>query len=166
VCLILVVAAFVGGWVVGRTASPNRTSAFGMPIAPAPPDWTHWQYPNSSNAGQIATGNTTLANVHVGEVAAAHLTTSDPFEQVLGHYAQLLGQPGITGPGVGQSMPGIRAVPGGQEVYGCSYLSLNSPGLKRKVINYRTSNYAVVIDVSRADADKQTHVVISYAPGP
>jgi hypothetical protein len=71
----------------------------------------------------------------------------------------------ITASGTGNTS-GFRYLPTGAEVYDCSYTTASRAGMKIKLITYRTSVYDLVIHVSRADGEKQTHVIVSYTPHP
>lgn len=167
VCLLFVVAAFVGGWFTGRNTPKASEEVFGQPVAPAPADWTSWNYPGSERLSLMTSAASGFSNVRTGPVHTVRLATADSFAQVLSYYATQLGQPGITGPGMATGVPGTRLLPGGTEVYSCTYVTTNRPGMKGKAIGYRTSNYDLVIDVTRADGEKQqTHIVITYMPNP
>jgi hypothetical protein len=162
--LILVVAAFVGGWVLGKYAPKTAGGPNGMVIAPAPADWTEWTYPGGKQTGSATGGGSSLGNVRVGPLHTAQVTTPDEFETVLAFYATKLAHPGIASPGGTESSGGIRGVATGNEVYAYASQSDTRPGVKAKAITYRTSNYDLVITVTRAGGEKETHILIAYMP--
>jgi hypothetical protein len=164
--LILVVAAFVGGWVLGKNAPTAVGGIIGTPVAPAPADGTAWKYPGGEEMTRMTSEKSASGTARAGPVHVTRLVTPDPFEQVLAHYATVLGQHGIGAQALGQGVAGARVASGGQEVFSCSHLATSRPGVKGRVIAYQTSTYALVIDVTRADADTHTHIVIAYTPHP
>jgi hypothetical protein len=164
--LILCAAAFVGGWLTGRTAPTTGGWIGGMPAAPAPADWTTWTYPNATEKGQTTTGDTNFGNARVGSVQVAHLVTPDSFEQVMAHYAATLNQMSLGTPASPGNGTGVRYVTGGAEYFAFVDTPATRPGVKGRRVTYRTSKYALVIDVTRADAEKQTTIAVSYLPIP
>jgi hypothetical protein len=164
-CLLFVVAAFIGGWVAGRH-TPKETLLFNTPVAPPPVDWTEFAYPGGEQRSVVVTGGVSFTSSRVVPGTTAVMVTADSFEKVITHYAQKLGQPGaipVTGTG---STSGGRILPTGAEAYDCTHTTATRPGLKVMLISYRTTVYDLVLNVTRADGEKQTTIIIAYSPHP
>jgi hypothetical protein len=166
VALLLALAAFVGGWLVGKNAPRPSRGAYIQPIAAAPADWTEWKYPNAQENSGSSTGISSVGNSKVGALQTYELTTPDRYEQVLAHYANHLDLASINSLAGSGSGTGNRFTPNGMELYGYSDVASTRSGIQEKLITYRTSTYSVVIHVSRLDTEKQTRIVISYMPNP
>jgi hypothetical protein len=179
VILALVGGAFAGGYFMPRQQGTPPAGAKGAenpkPKPKAPPEWTEWQYPDSKEGGSSKGGGGLMNDVRVGPIYSVALTTPDDLDKVLKWYAkkfngEIIAEP--TGSGsLGKFDSDNKDDP---IINGNVLLASYRPSedrkngdwrpVRMKVISVRTPRYDLVINVSRADSESHTHVVVTYFP--
>jgi hypothetical protein len=152
--------------------------AAGTPLqkskAKAPPEWTEWQYPDSKEQGSSKGGGGLMNGVTVGPIYSVELTTPDDLDKVLKWYAKKFGGEIIAVPTGSGSLGGFDSNNKDDPVINGNVILSNRPSddrgagslrpVKMKVISVRTPRYDLVVNVSRAEGESHTHVVVTYFP--
>jgi hypothetical protein len=181
--VVLIALAFAGGYILRLWQSAPHTpgtaqALFGAVKAPkpkAPPEWTEWRYPGSTEQGSSKGGGGTMNGLTVGPIDSVILTTPDDFEKVLEWYANKFDSPVIAVPTGSGSLGKFNTENTDDPIINANVmLASNRPGDERdkgtwrpvrmKVISARTPRYDLVINVSRAEGESHTHVVVTYFP--
>jgi hypothetical protein len=181
--LVLVGAAFAGGYYLHLCQSMGHVVAIGEvpslvstePRPAKPPEWTAWQYPGSTEGGSSKGGGGTLNRVRVGPIYSVILTTPDDLDKVLEWYANKFDSEIIAVPTGSGSMSRVNTANQDDPVInGNVMLASDRPSddraqgrwrpVRMKVISVRTPRYDLVLNVSRADGESHTHVVVTYFP--
>jgi hypothetical protein len=190
VILLLMGGTFAAGWFLphGPEApppdrpeapppGPAARPAVLKPRPKAPPDWTEWQYPDSKEQASGKGGGGTANGVTVGPIYSVELTTTDDLDKVLQWYAKKFNNDIIAMPtgGGGQSKFDSNN-PDDPIINGDVLQAGNRPSedrakgmwrpVKMKVITLRTPRYDLVINISRAEGESHTHVIVTYLPNP
>ncbi len=175
--LILMCAAFVAGYYL---RSPDKPIASSLPWnkktkQKAPPEWTEWKYPESQE--RESSKGPRGQEVPVGSVDSVVLTTTDDYEKVLEWYAKKLEFDIVAEPTGGGSIGkfntanpddpfiNMAAMPSSFRLQDFKEKS-KSQGVKMKAITVRTPRYGLVINISRADHETNTYILITYFPNP
>jgi hypothetical protein len=182
VVLALVGGAFGGGYFLHHWQGPNNTERMSetasTPLqkskAKAPPEWTEWQYPGSKEQGSSKGGGGLMNGVKVGPIYSVELTTSDDLDKVLNWYAKEFGSEIIAVPTGSGSLSRFNSDNKDDPVINGNVILSNRPSddrnagslrpVKMKVISVRTPRYDLVVNVSRAESESHTHVVVTYFP--
>ena len=180
---VLIGVAFAGGYFLRLWQSTGH--AVGMaevfsvaskgPKPKAPPEWTEWQYPESTEGGSSKGGGGTVNDLSVGPIYSVILTTPDDLDKVLEWYAKKFDSEIIAVPTGSGSLSRMNTENQDDPIISANVLlASNRPSndrdkgpwrpVRMKVISVRTPRYNLVINVSRAEGESHTHVIVTYFP--
>jgi hypothetical protein len=181
--LVLVGVAFAGGYYLHLYQSVGRAVGIAEVLSPAakapkpakPPEWTEWQYPGSAEGGSSKGGGGTANGVSVGPIYSVILTTPDDLDKVLEWYAKKFGNEIIAVPTGSGSLGEMNTANADDPIINANVmLASGRPSddpargtwrpVRMKVISVRTPRYDLVINVSRAEGESHTHVIVTYFP--
>jgi len=175
--LVLTAGAFAAGYYLHSWRGTTNTSF--MPWQKAqlktPPEWTEWQYPDSKEQGSGKGGGGTVNGLTAGPIYSVSLTTPDDLDKVLKWYAKKFDNDIIAVPTGSGSLGKMNTENKEDPIINADVLLASTrPNEERdngtlrpvqmKVISVRTPRYDLVINVSRAEGESHTHIIVTYFP--
>lgn len=163
------VAAFAGyslGYRQGQWT--GFVAATAKAAATKPARWEDWKYPRMNHQFHSTTGGGGHVAGHVFRPQNCLVGASaDSFDQVVAHYAELCGPEGSLAEVKGDLDSGVDA-----RIRHCRHLDdskrpgaggmLSPRPVRVRTFAVQTPDYAVTVTVSRADDEKETHVILVH----
>jgi hypothetical protein len=175
--LVLIAGAFAGGYYLCYWQNPAQIVANPPKERKptAPPDWKEWQYPDSQEGNSGKGGGGMMGGVSVGPIYDVVLTTSDDLVKVHAWYAKKFDSEIIAVPTGAGSNTKMNSEDKDDPIINFDVTLDNTlpkddrdkggaRPVRAKVISIRTPRYALAINISRADGEAHTHIIISYFP--